>query len=1627
MNSSSTEKAKEQLVGHVKKTLEARLSTDEFPLVSRFVDIFWRQLPLTDWQDKDASDIAGCCYSLWSVFSSQSELPQIKILNPDLTVHGWLLSGTAIMVRQRDMPFLVDSLRLELNSMGLGIRMLKSTLINVVRGESGELLDFVGDDCATDGADKKPWLQEALIYIEIGLTVDADQISEIQDSLKQVLGDVATVVNDHPAMLKVMDTVERNLQKAPDSEAAVETQEFLQWLRREHFTFLGIREYTFVNEHDEKVLVEKGDKRLGLFRALTEEPEQRAFKDFGEGAKIFYQGSDLIAFSKSGARTRVHRSVYPDYIVIKLYSDEGEVVGETRILGLFTYSVYSMSPQAIPIIRNKVQTVVRRSGLTPTSHDGRNLLRVLETLPRDELFQADLDTLFDTAVGVANISERRVVRLFSRPDLFGKFVNCIVYVPRDIYNTQVRLKIEQLIGSAFNSRELDSTTYFSESLLARAYIVFRLPEGTELDFDRDALEESVVDITRGWQDRLEVALVDTLGEAEGLKYFREYGNTFSSSYQENFDARVAVQDIQMLEGLAGERDIAMNFFRPIGAQEDRMRFKVVHLHDEIELSDVIPILEHLGMRVLGELPFKVQRADGATAWLHNFSLKFSLPVNLDVQAVNKLFEQAFAAVWQGEAESDAFNRLVLGARLNWREVVMLRAYGAYMKQTNFTFSQDYIADTLASQLEITRNLVALFKASFDPRVNDRQDKASARIERLKEKILHGLESVENLNEDRILRRYFELINGTLRTNFYQKDDEGLDKEYLSIKFSPRNITDIPEPKPMFEIFVYSPRVEGVHLRGSSVARGGVRWSDRLQDYRTEVLGLMKAQQVKNSVIVPSGAKGGFIAKQSAQLGSREAIQAEAVACYKMYMQGLLDITDNYIDNKLVEPENVIAQDDPDPYLVVAADKGTSSFSDIANGISQSYDFWLGDAFASGGSQGYDHKKMGITARGGWISVKRHFQEKGIDIQQQDFSVVGIGDMGGDVFGNGMLLSRHIRLLGAFNHLHIFVDPDPDPEKSYKERQRLFTLERSTWLDYQSDLISRGGGVFLRSAKSIEITPEMQACFAIEQSQLTPNELISALLKSPVDLLWNGGIGTYVKGTSESHADVGDKGNDAVRVNGTDLRCRVIGEGGNLGMTQLGRIEYAFGGGACNTDFIDNSAGVDCSDHEVNIKILLNEAVAAGDLTSKQRNQLLMDMTDDVAELVLANNYRQTLALSLAEFQAVTRVVEHRRFISFLEGTGRLDRALEFLPGDEQIIERIAKNQALTRPELAILLSYAKAMLKDEFIEQEVAENAYLQRRVEGAFPAVLVEKFEHAVYDHPLMKEIVATQVANDFINTMGVTSAHRLLASSNASFKEIAIAFSAARDVFQFDKFRVYLGSLDNKVDAKFQLDLMASMARRIRRGTRWFLRNRRSGLDPAEEVPVIGAALVDLQAIVGGTLGGAAKEKWDTRCAELQEQGVAQTWLLPLAMPDNLFSGLSVVEIAKKTELDLKEVALVFFALYERLNLGWFATQLTEVQVDSYWQAMAREAFLDDLDAQLRRLVIALMQSHSVRDLEQVNQWFERKEYLITRWLAMVGEVESSQKHDFAMYSVAIRELIDLAQASSFESPLDDEATVV
>lgn len=1607
---------KESLLAELEQRIEKRAEASDRQSLHNLSASLYSRLPAEDMHGRSVENLYGCLYGLLRFLRKwPDDSPKIRIFNAEIQSHGWESKYTTLTVLCKGIPFSTASVRGELNRRNVRIHTIASSNLANTRDEEGNLIAVLAAD---DGERDIAAPGEALLYFEIGRHSHPEELEELRANLGDILNEVSVVVEDFPVMCERLQDVATSIagSECVERELRDEAVAYLGWLDRDHMTMLGY-EYLQVQHTGAATSVEvKTDASLGLLRYRTTRGALDLKADL-DNMSVQQLHQKQLSFSKSRNRSRVHRLTYPDYVEVKEFDADGEVVGQHRFIGLYTSSVYTMDPRLIPILRRKVERILELSNLDWAEHESRELVRVLQVFPRDELFQSSVKQLFDTVNAVNRIQERRQTRLFVRKDIHGKFVNCIVYIPRDRYNTEQREKIEAILTAAFHAEESEFTTHFSESILVRCHFVLRVDPAVPLEYDASEIEGQIVQVMLAWEDRLGLRLVEEFGEELGEQYLRDLGAGFPPGYRDDFDPRVAVLDIKKVLQLMKGEELAMSLYRLVEEGDEMLRLRLYHKGKSLPLSDILPILENLGLRVVTERPYGVRASDGAVYWVQEFTLIYSLSHDIVMDEVKVEFEDAFARIWFGEAESDSFNRLLIGTRLNWREIALLRAYARYLRQVRFPYSVEYIAQTMANHLHITASIVELFLTRFSPVFDGDEDWRGQRELSVEERILNSLEDVQNLGEDRIIRQFVRVIKATLRTNFFQEAGDGALKPYFSFKLRPSAIPDIPQPVPMYEIFVYSPRVEGVHLRGGKVARGGLRWSDRQEDFRTEVLGLVKAQQVKNAVIVPVGAKGGFVARQLRPEMSRDEVQQEGVACYKLFIQALLDITDNRGDTGIVRPPHVVAKDDEDPYLVVAADKGTATFSDIANSISADYNFWLGDAFASGGSAGYDHKKMGITARGAWVSVQRHFREMGLDIQTSDFTVVGIGDMAGDVFGNGMLLSRHIRLVAAFNHQHIFIDPEPDAAVSFEERERLFDLPRSGWADYNLELISAGGGIFQRDAKSITLSSEVKERFDIEADRLTPTELISELLRARVDLLWNGGIGTYAKSSAESHMDVGDKANDALRVDANELRCRVIGEGGNLGITQLARIQYGLNGGRSNTDFIDNAGGVDCSDHEVNIKILLNTVVERGDLTQKHRNALLEEMTDSVTELVLQNNYRQVQAISMVEYQAEDRSGEYRRFIRIFEEAGRLDRALEFLPSDDELLERRVQGKALTRPELSVLVSYSKAALKEQLIEADLGQDPYLTKAVKTAFPPRLVEQYPEEIQEHRLQREIMATQIANDIINRMGLNFVLRQQKATGVRVADVARAYTTVLEVYQMPALWEEIEALDHNVSTGVQMELMLSLIRLVKRATRWLLRNRRHHLAPTDAIAEFSSGLEQLREAYPGVLRGRAAEQYQVLYDHYIDEGVPEELAEAVAGTQHGYTALGIIQAASETDAPLMDVASLYFFMGERLELDWFSGQILASKVDNEWQALARDTYLEDLEWQQRTLAVGALR-HLCEDrnlLRCMERWEEQEAPLLERWHDMLTELHGASTPDFAMFAVANRELLDLAQSST------------
>ncbi|MCC6611267.1 MAG: NAD-glutamate dehydrogenase [Burkholderiales bacterium] len=1589
--------------------VRVRVARDEQAAVASFVPEYYRQVDPEDLAARAPEDLYGAALSHWNFARRRAPgREKVRVFSPTAEEHGWQSTHSVVEIVNDDMPFLVDSVTMAVNRRGLALHLLIHPVLAVVRDAGGRLAGL-----AAAGAKDAP--RESFVHVEVDRLGEPAEAGRLAADITRALADVRAAVADWQPMRERMAEVIAELAHRPATVAAEdlgEARAFLEWLADNHFTFVGYRCHDLVTVDGEDGLRAVPGSGLGILRETAAGRMSASFAKLPPRVRERARAPEVLVVTKSNSRSTVHRSGYLDYVGVKRFDERGAVRGEHRFLGLYTSAAYMAPPGQIPLLRRKVASVIARAGLMPQSHAAKALVNILDAYPRDELFQIDEDELLETATGILQLEERQRIRLFVRRDPFDRFLSCLIYTPRERYDTTLRRKWQAILAQAFAGDASDFGVFLSESALARVLITVRTTPGAVPQYDVREIEVRLAAAARRWEDDLKDALAAALGEARGNALCAAYGGAFPAGYREDFAARSAVADIETMARLTEAEPLGLSLYRPPEAAPGSARFKLFRRGAPLPLSDSLPMLERMGLRVLEERPYRILSESAAPVWLHDFGLIAGEGAELDLEAVDAIFVDAFARVYRGEVENDDFNRLVLGARLAADEVVILRAYARYLQQLGFGLPQSFIQQTLAAHPGVARMLVNLFKLRFDPDgAGAGADPATA--DRQAQAIEAALEKVANLNEDRVLRQYLALVLATVRTNWFRTDG-GARRPFLSFKLDPSRIPGMPEPKPMFEIFVYSPRFEGVHLRGGKVARGGLRWSDRPEDFRTEVLGLVKAQMVKNAVIVPVGSKGGFVLKRAPSPADREAYLKEGVACYRDYLRGLLDLTDNLAGGKVVPPPGVRRHDPDDPYLVVAADKGTATFSDHANGVAAEYGFWLGDAFASGGSAGYDHKGMGITARGAWESVKRHFREIGFDTQSADFTVVGIGDMSGDVFGNGMLRSERIRLVAAFDHRHIFIDPDPDAATGFEERKRLFALPRSSWADYRADLISKGGGVWPRSAKSIPLSPEARRALGVEAGELAPNALVSAILEAPVDLLYNGGIGTYVKARDETHAEVGDRANDAVRVNGAALRCKVVAEGGNLGFTQRGRIEYALAGGRINTDAIDNSAGVDTSDHEVNIKILLGLAIADGELTGKQRNQLLAAATGDVATLVLRDNYFQTQSLSVVRRMGPKLLDAQARFIRFLEKSGRLNRALEFLPDEEALAERRARGIGLTAPELAVLLAYSKLWLCDELLASPFLEDPWAAAALERYFPIALSTRFAAYMPRHPLRREITATHIVNGMVNRVGSTFVHGLMESTGARPHEIVRAYLQQREIFDYVALWRAIESLDGQVPDEAQAEMLIEAARLTVRATVWLLRSKRLADGIAATVAHFRPGVEKLAGRLPQLLDAQSRANLDGRAAALAGRAVPAPLAQRVASLENLFSALDIVEIAGACGRSVETVATVYFRLSAELGLPWLRERIGLLPADGHWPALARGAMRDDL-AGLQRTLTAEAMAHAEEAAEPdalIAAWWRGKGDRLERARHLLEEMKSGPAPDLPILSVALRELRNLAQ---------------
>jgi glutamate dehydrogenase len=1548
----------------------------------------------------DAAYLANVALSHLSWAASRApKTAKVRVFNPDRERDGWHSNYTVVQTVNDDMPFLVDSLTLCLSERGYGIHATLHPRLNVDRTRAGRLKGL-GPVQRND-----PRGSESFIYIEINKELDAGDLNGLREALESTLRDVRVTVEDWQPMLAALRASCAAVRDQASRQTGMleESTALLNWLADDHFTLLGLREYRLRRGGRTDRLLPIRGSGLGILR---ETPKVRAPSiEVVGAARRELRSRNPLVITKSLRRSSVHRSGYLDQINVKVFDERGRPKGERRILGLFTSVSYSADMQHIPLVRLKVSEVMRRSGIEPKSHRGKALQHILDTFPRDDLFQISIGDLTRISLGVLNLQDRHQVRLFCRRDILSRFYSCFLYLPKDHYSAQARRRIEKILLEEFRGSSIDTRVTISESLLARLEATIRVPPTLRTAPRLADLQAKLVKAVETWSDQLRAALLERLDEVAALDLYRRFSAAFPASYQAETGPAQASADVSKLAALldAG-RTLDLSLVRSADGDEPRLRFTIFRRGDAVPLYTFVPILERMGMLVLSENLHRVEIPDGPACWIQVFELAPSASLYFDAEELEPRVRDCFAAVLDGRAENDRFNSFVALAGLSWREASLLRAYCKFLLQTGISFSQLYMQQVLARHAEFAHALIALFHARFDP---DLENHARHEIEQSSKRTISAtLESVTNLDDDRILRAFLGVFEATLRTNFYL-DDGGEPKPSIAFKLDPKRVVELPKPRPMFEIFVYAPRVEGVHLRCGRIARGGLRWSDRREDFRTEILGLMKAQNVKNTVIVPDGAKGGFVCKQLPE-NDPDALRAEVVECYEIFVRALLDLTDNVVVDRVVHPDRVRYRDGDDPYLVVAADKGTATFSDLANGISAEHGFWLGDAFASGGSTGYDHKKMGITARGAWEAVKRHFREIGIDPERESFTVIGIGDMSGDVFGNGMQMSRHLKLLAAFNHLHIFLDPDPDPNASYAERARLYAMPRSSWEDYTRGKLSTGGGVFSRRAKAVQLHPAAQKLLRIDKASLTPPELIKAILRLRVDLLWNGGIGTYVKAGTESHADVGDPSNDAVRINANELACKVVAEGGNLGLTQPGRIEFALRGGHINTDFIDNSGGVDCSDREVNIKILLNQALESKRLSRSKRNRLLAEMTEEVAELVLEDNYAQIQILSMMSTRSVERLGENMRLMRELESGGLLDRALEHLPSDDAITDRQKSGKGLTRPELAVVLSYSKLALIEQIMETDLPEDPYLDDELGRYFPATLRKRFSTAMRSHRLSRELVGMRIAGGIINHMGASFAFRAMEDTGSSVAQVVRAYAITRDLFEVRPMWAAVEAADGRIPTESQYDLMFEISRMMRRAVYWFLKRYPNEL---EIEPMVAKWKPGVSVLMKGIMkleSPPGERRLRRQMQQLTEIGVDARLAHQMVALTALTQSLEIIEVARDHELEVAETARLYFELARGLKLDRIRQAIEELEVEGRWRAIARATLRENLAQQqsaVLRKVLANRGRHTPR--EALGAWLVETKDEIHRVRQILEDMEASGGLDFATLSVAIREV--------------------
>lgn len=1619
-------KAKESVLDFIKKHASAKairgLTAARRADLNRFISAFFAPSSLDDLKESDPKRLFAIACSTWRLADKRPpDTPLVRVFNPDPRKDGWKTSHTVIQIINDDMPFLVDSIIGGLsNTFGLRIHIMHHPVLHVKRNDSGQRIKTSEENSSRKTLNSNG-IRESYIYVEVDAQPDAKELKKLEDHLFKILDDIKHAVDGWKPILAKADEALEELDKYSHGKNKALFQEakaFIDWLVDDNFTFLGYREYDFHGTGKKRTLRQNKKSGLGILTDPNRHVMRGTRGQTSESNEIsdFLKTDRPLLITKANTRTTVHRPVHMDYISVKKFDKSGKPSGERQFVGLFTSKSYLESPRRIPVLRKKVANIQKRAPHSSTSHAGKAITHILETFPRDELFLVKERHLLKTTLGILHLLDRPRPRAFIREDPYERYVSAIVYVPRENYHSALRQKIEKIICDAYQGEVSVYYALLSEDVLARWHFIIRTKPGQVPKVDHAELNALLELSAKPWTEGLREELVEAFDEAKGLELYDKYRLIFSEAYKEAFSPRQAITDIHHFQGFDLNQDVSFEAFREEGDPEYVIRLNIYHPSRLIALSECLPMLENLGVKVIGENSYELMTKD--RGWIHAFYLETPNHGHVNIAKTEVLIEPLLDWVWKGEVENDSFNALAIHAGLAGHDIVILRAYAKFLRQLGVPFSQNLFETTLFETPRLARRLVKLFYVMFQPRQGKKEERLK-KANAIVREINTNLNRIKSLDQDRIIRAYLNAILATVRTNFFT--DESLactlpktSKEAevpvpaLAFKIRSSQLEDAPKPKPFMEIFVYSPRVEGVHLRGGPVARGGLRWSDRREDFRTEVLGLMKAQQVKNAVIVPVGAKGGFYPKLMPAQGTRDEILQEGLSCYRIFVRSLLSVTDNLKGKKVIPPKGVFRWDDDDPYLVVAADKGTAAFSDEANEIAKSVGFWLDDAFASGGSNGYDHKKMGITARGAGVSIASHLQELGINIGKEPVTVIGVGDMSGDVFGNGMLLSKNLKLIAAFDHRHIFFDPDPDPAKSFVERQRLFDKPRSNWTDYNPKIISEGGGVFPRDSKVVKLNKIFRKFLGVDAKELTPDEVIYHILRAEADLLWFGGIGTYVKAAKETHGDVGDRANDGVRVNGEDLRVRVIGEGGNLACTQNGRIAFARKGGRVNTDFIDNSAGVDCSDKEVNIKILLARAIEKGKLNPKRRNALLASMTDEVADIVLQDNYLQTRAISIAELQAAQKREQHRGLIRKLEKEKRIDRALEKLPSDQQFSKLALKGRGLSRPDLAVLVAFAKLRLKDRLLESKILDNKILLSELAWGFPKRLRKRFAAELGDHHLRREIIATTLANEVINRGGLTFVTEIEEETGLSMTQIVSAFLVARDAFNLKKMWAGIDAIDYSIPAAVQTEMRANVQNFLKRQAIWFLKHLKRPLKINRSIALYHDKISEIMKHPDRVWSALEQKQFRDRMQDLMERGAPPAMAKKVTTFAVMPQVCDIVNVAIALKREVADVGLAYFEVGRVLGFNWLRQTTGALVEEDHWEYLATHSIIDDLADQQRELTRSILEAEkNLKGCDAVSDWVLTHKIVLKRSSGLLNDLKSSGALNVAKLSFAARHL--------------------